>query len=120
MAYLENAKRRRSADSDDEVTDLPAKKRGRPLLLGDLDAKVQQYLQKVREGGGIASAAIAVAASRAIVADYDRSMLCEFGGHIDMGRHWAYGLLDRMKFVRRNATTAKSKFTPTELAQLKE
>ena len=40
MAYLENAKQRRSADSDDEVTDLPAKKRGRPLLLGDLDEKV--------------------------------------------------------------------------------
>ena len=47
-------------------------------------------------------------------------MLCEFGGHIDLGRHWAYGLLDRMKFVRRKATSAKSKPIPTKFAQLKE
>ena len=46
-------------------------------------------------------------------------MLAEFGGHFGLGRSWAYGLLDRMKFVRRKATTAKSKFTSTDFAQLK-
>ena len=47
-------------------------------------------------------------------------ILAECGGHVELGRHWAYGLLDQMKFVRRKATTAKSKFTPTNFAQLKE
>ena len=53
-AYLEDVKRKRSADSeDDEVTVLPPKKRGRPFLLGDLDQKVQLYLKKVRDAGGL-------------------------------------------------------------------
>ena len=116
IAHLENAKRRRSGDSDDEVTDLPAKKRGRTLLLGDLDEKVQQYLTKVIEGGGTVSAAIAVAAAHAILTSYNRSMLCEFGGHIHTERHWAYGLLDRMKSVRRKATTAKTTVIMEEIA----
>ena len=120
-AYLEDVKRKRSADSeDDEVTVLPPKKRGRPFLLGDLDQKVQLYLKKVRDAGGIVSAAIAVAAARGILVSCDRSKLAEFGGHIDLGRHWAYGLLDHMKFVRRKATTAKSKHTPKDFASLKE
>ena len=93
-AYLEDVKRKRSADSeDDEVTVLPPKKRGRPFLLGDLDQKVQLYLKKVRDAGGIVSAAIAVAAARGILVSCDHSKLAEFGGHIDLGRHWAYGLL---------------------------
>ena len=46
-AYLEDVKRKRSADfEDDEVTVLPPKKHGRPFLLGDLDQKVQLYLKK--------------------------------------------------------------------------
>ena len=86
----------------------------------DLDQKVQLYLKKVRDAGGIVSAAIAVAAARGILVSCDCSKLAEFGGHIDLGRHWAYGLLDRMKFVRRKATTAKSKHTPKDFASLKE
>ena len=46
---------------------LPEKKRGRSLLLGEcLDLQVQKYLMKVREGGGVVSARIAVAAARGI------------------------------------------------------
>ena len=72
----------------------------------------------MRDAGGIVSAAIAVAAARGILVSCDRSKLAEFGGHIDLGRHWTYGLLDRMKFVRRKATTAKSKHTPKDFASL--
>ena len=46
MAYLENVKQKRNADSEGEVIDFPLKKCGRPLLLGGVDAKVQQYLKK--------------------------------------------------------------------------
>ena len=48
---------KRAAEDDSDLTVLPPKKRGRPVLLGeDLDTKVQLYLQKVREGGGVAGA----------------------------------------------------------------
>ena len=54
-AYLEGMKENRArADDDGDLAVLPAKKRGRRVLLGDdLDMKVQMYLKKVREGGGV-------------------------------------------------------------------
>ena len=66
-AYLEGMREKRAAD-DGDVTVLPLKKRERPVLLGEeLDSKVQLYLKKVREGGGVVSARIAMAAARGIV-----------------------------------------------------
>ena len=37
-----------------------------------------------------------------------------------MSRHWAYHLLDQMNFVRKKATTSKSKHKPADFARLKE
>lgn len=111
---------RAKADSSD-LTVLPAKKRGRRVLLGDdLDMKVQMYLKKVREGGGVVSSRIAIAAARGIVLTCDRSLLVEFGGHVELGKHWAYSLLHRMNFVQRKVTTAKSKHTIANFSRLKE
>ena len=91
------------------------------MLLGDdLDMKVQMYLKKVREGGGVISARIAMAAARGIVLTCDRSLLVEFGGHVELSKHWAYSLLHQMKFVQRKVTTAKSKRTNTNFTRLKE
>lgn len=114
-----NRKRRRHEDED--VTSLPTKKRGRSLLLGgDLDAKVQLYLKNVRAGGGVVSARIAMAAARGILLSYDKFMLAEYGGHVQLNRNWAYSLLKRMNFVKRKATTAKSKYTGTDFKEVKK
>ena len=122
MAYLDSLKKKRKADSDDEeVTVLPPKKRGRPFLLGEhVDKQLQLYLKKIRDQGGVITASVVVAAARGILLSSDSSKLVEFGGHIDLSRQWAYHLLDRMKFVRRKATTSKSKHTPIDFAKLKE
>ena len=99
--YEEEAKTKLEADSDDEVKVIPFKKRGRPLLLGEeLDTKVQLYLKKVREGGGIVTARIAIGAARGILCSCDRFRLAEFGDPVELNPHWAYRLLDRMHFVR--------------------
>ena len=91
------------------------------MLLGDdLDMKVQMYLKKVREGGGVILARIAMATARGIVLTCDRSLLVEFGGHVELSKHWAYSLLHHMKFVQRKVTTAKSKHTNTNFTRLKE
>ena len=50
----------------------------------------------------------------------DRTQLAEFGGHIQLSRQWAYLLLSRTNFVKRKATTAKSKHTPADFAAAKE
>ena len=76
------------------IESLPVKKRGRQVpLVDNLDSKVQTYLKKVHEGGGVVSARIAMAAARGIVLTCDRSMLAKFGGHAHLSRHWAYSWL---------------------------
>ena len=91
---------------------LPVKKQGRPPLLGEkLDTMVQSYLGKVREGGGAVTSHIVCAATCGIIMTIDRTKLQEFGGHINLNRHWAHSFLTRMGFVQRRATTAKSKYS---------
>ena len=74
-------------DSDDEK--LPLKKRGRPLLLGDsLDLKLQQYVLKVREGGGGVSSTLVMAAAKGLMLP-NKQLLKEFGGHMSFSKMWA-------------------------------
>ena len=78
------------------------------------------YLSKTREQGGVVSASIVVVATRGILLSIDKTQLVEFGGHTKISRHWAYKLLNRMNFVKRKATTSKSKHTPKDFARLKK
>lgn len=113
-AYEKACKENRS------VTSLPPQKRGRPFLLGKkLDSMLQMYLRKIRDGGGRVSTRIVSAAARGLLLSYDRSRLEEFGGSLRLNRHWAYSLLRRMKFVKRKATTSKSKYSDVNLLALK-
>ncbi len=121
QAYLEELRKRARTDDGGEIAALPVKKRGRKVLLGeDLDCKVQIYLKKVREGGGAVSARITMAAARGSLLKCDLSMLAEFGGTIELNRHWGHSLLKRMKFVQRKATAFKSEHTATNFTQLKK
>ena len=120
-AYAEETLRKRRGGPGGDVTVLPLQKRGRPVLLGSsVDMMVQKYLKKVRDGGGAVSAKIAIAAARGILMICTKTKLVEFGGYVQLNRHWAYALLKRMKFVQRKATTAKSKFTPVDYETLKK
>ena len=70
---------------DGDLTVLPHKKRGRPVLLGqELDATVQTYLKKVRGGGSAVSAQIVMAAARGILLAIDKSKLEKFGGNMQL------------------------------------
>lgn len=121
MSYRKCAKQKRKEDSDEDITALPHKKRGRRFLLGErIDEQLQLYLKKIREHGGIITASVVVAAARGILILQDKSKLVEFGGHIELSRQWAYHLLHRMNFVRRKATTSKSKHTPEDFEKVKE
>lgn len=121
-AYLERLRNKRGENSsDDEIAELPPKKRGRPLLLGrEMEEQLQLYLKKIRDQGGVVTASVVVAAARGIVMAVDQRQLTEFGGHIKLSREWAYYLLGRMKFVKRKATTAKSKYTPKDFEAVKQ
>lgn len=109
--YLaEIARQRRAGEHGDlTVKSLPTKKCGRPLLLGDeLDSQVQKYIQTVREGGGVITTSITMAAAEAIVKKADRNLLSENEGPVTITNNWAKSLLQRMNYVkRRGSSTAK-------------
>ena len=121
--YIEElgVKWRNEGEDTGEFSSLPVKKRGRQLLLGhQLDLKVQLYLKKVQEGGGALSARIVMAAAIDILLKCDRTKLAEYGGHVHLNRGWAHSLVGWMNFVQRKVTTAKSKQSTAEFAELKE
>ena len=98
------------------LSSLPERKRGRPKLIGnDIDEQVQLYIRNIREGGGNISARVVMGAAQGILEYYGKEDLAGL-----VNRQWAYSLLKRMKFVRRKATTSKSKYTVTDFAELKK
>ena len=80
---------------------------------------MQLYLKKVREGGGVVSAQIVMTAARGILLTCERLMLVEFGGYIELNRHWVYSLLHRINFVQRKVTTAIKKCDIADFKSIK-
>ena len=60
----------------------------------------------MRDGSGAMTARVAMAAARGVLLSCGKANLVEFGGHVQLTRHWAYALLKRMDFVQPKATTA--------------
>jgi len=59
------------------ISHLPKKKQGRPLTLGDLDGKVQQYLRALRRAGAPVNARIVLAAAGGNIKATDCTMLVD-------------------------------------------
>ena len=118
--YLEEVSRKRKAGEDMTITSLPAKRRCRPLLLGEeLDQKVQQYLRAIRKSGGAVSTAIVLGAARGIILKTNRTLLAEYGGHVVLTKDWAKTLMQNMGFVKRRGATSKSKSLAEQFDELK-
>lgn len=120
--YKDEVKRtERNGSEEERLCELRQRKRGRPLLLGQhIDEMVQLYIRKVREGGGAISSIIVMAAARGILRKVNPSMLIENGGHVNFNRYWARSMLQRMNFVQRKVSTAKSKHTTVNFAEIKK
>ena len=48
--------RKRHAESLPTISELPPRKRGRPLLIGDFDSRVQEYVRMLHLSGGVVNA----------------------------------------------------------------
>ena len=68
--------------SEEEITQLAKKRRGRPLALGNLDEKIQQYIRALRKVGTPMNARVVIAAAEGIVTATDHTLLFKNGGHI--------------------------------------
>ena len=57
-------KRQREKYDHDELTSLPHKKHGRPLVLGDyIEKQLQLYVKKIQQQGRVVTASVVVAAA---------------------------------------------------------
>jgi hypothetical protein len=109
-----------SLETSTEITELPQKKRGHPVLLGEeLDKQVKSYLTSFRESGAVVNTAITMACAEGIVKSADSRMLSVNGGHILFTKDWAKNLLHRMGFVKRRAST-KAKVSVEDFEERKE
>ena len=71
---------------------------------------LKAYIKSVHEAGERVSSQVVVAATRGILTSLDRTNLQEFGGHVNLTRHWAHSFFTRINYVQRKGTTAKSKY----------
>ena len=88
----------------DHPTSLPKSPRGRPLMLGDIDLRVQTYITNARLNGAAVGTRMVMAAAEGIVTKTARHQLTSYGGHISITKTWAQSLLHRMGYVQRKGT----------------
>ena len=119
--YLDELRARVKKQDSEPVTAIAMGRRGRPLLLGELDQKVQVYIKALRGAGGSVGTSIVIAAAEGIITAHDRNLLVQNGGYINLTRDWGLSLLSRMGFVKRKATTkAKPQINFQKFQQIKQ
>ena len=86
------------ASRESSITSIPMKCMGLPLVLGDFDQQVQQYIKTLRAAGTAISSHLVhvVAAAQGIIEAKDGTLLVENGGSIHLTRSWANSLKHRM------------------------
>ena len=82
-ASVKRPRPRGDTSIEDAVPELPSKKTGRPLLLGnDLDKQVREYAKYLRERSTAVNTAVVIAAAEGIIVNKDASLLSSNGGGI--------------------------------------
>ena len=115
----------RLKSSQQDVTKIDSKKRGRPKLLPeDLMKKTIETVQSLRlEGAPISSSSFNAVAKGIVIAN-DRMLLVENDGHLSFSGSWARNISNEMerngkKMKRRMTTTCKIPVAPALLEEEK-
>ena len=121
--YQSSLKSKKSGTGHEElkqIQELPRKKTGRPLLIGEeLDGQVQEYVRHARKRGLAINTSVVIATGCGMVMNRDANQLSDNGGGIKLTDEWAKNLLKRMGFVKRKACS-KAKVNPEQFEKLKE
>ena len=94
--------KKRPLEERSSLEELPTKKRGKPLMIGEeLDREVKNYLSEIRSRGGVVNVAIALGVGKGIVKNSSSH-------YKDMvpTKDWAKYLMTWMGLVKRRASTA--------------
>ena len=90
-------------ESNRSINSISVERLGRPVILGEIDTKVQAYIVSLRNRGGRISRTIVIAAAKAFaIRSNDPSVR-----NIVLGETWAQSLFRRMGYKRRLGTTSK-------------
>ena len=119
VQYLNELAKRKGNGEDLPIKNLPQKKQGLPLLLGEqLDNHVEKYLKTLHDK---VNAAIVMACAEGVITNHDSNLLANNGGYIMITKGWAKALLIRsiMGFVKRRASTS-AKMSPQAFDELKK
>ena len=99
-----------------EVFELPCKKMGRPLLIGDeADKELQEYVRYLRATGAAVNTAVVIASVEGILLSKDANIL----KRITLTKDWAKSLLARMGMVKQRASS-KAKVDVEKFEALKQ
>ena len=91
--------------SGEDVTSLPGKTRGRPLLIGNYwDEKVKAYVGALRRNGACVSSKIVIAGAIGLLKTAKPPVLVEHGGTVNLDKTWAKSILTRMGYSKRKGT----------------
>ena len=103
-AYLEELKGK-TLEQVEELKELPFKRRGRPLYIGEeLDKQVQAYVEETRRQGGPINTAILIAAGTGIVMS-DKLFKAQYGSNVNLTKDWANYPMHHMGLVKGRAST---------------
>jgi len=73
-----------------ELQDLPGKKRGRPLMIGEeLNQQMQDYISYLRTRGVIINTHVVIGVGTGVVMGKDANLLASNGGGILLTKDWA-------------------------------
>ena len=103
-----------------EILELPEKRCGRPVLLGEeLEDEVKLFIQSAHENGAVVNTETVMGTARGVVLSHDANLLLENGGYINITKDWARRVLQRMNLVKRKGTT-KMKVLSSNFERLKK
>ena len=107
-------------DSSNDVRELPNKKMGRLLLIGEeADRQLQEYVRYLRDCGSPVNTSVVIATAEGILTSIDANVLASNGGGISLSKDWAKSLLIRMGMVKRRVSS-KAKVNVEKFDGLKE
>jgi len=95
------------------IDKIPSKRRGRPQLLGEYDAQVQQFVKVLHKGGTSVTPQVVIAAAEGIISAKDKNLLATNGGSIQLSRTWAVSLMKRVGLRKRKGKDAEYSGVPT-------
>ena len=104
--------------SSKDFQELPGKKRGRPLTIGEeLDQQVREYISYLRTEGAIINTHVVIGVRQGIVMGKNANLLACNGGGIVLTKDWARNVLRRMGMVKQRENI-KAKVTVEEFDEI--